>query len=127
MTSNRPYLVRALWQWITDNGLTPHLVVDANREGVEVPRDFVDDGRIVLNISASAVRDLEMENDFISFNARFSGAPMNILVPLPAVLGIYAQENGQGMLFPESDEETPPPTSEPPDSKAGRPSLKIVR
>ena len=127
MTSNRPYLVRALWQWITDNGLTPHLVVDANREGVEVPRDFVDDGRIVLNISASAVRDLEMENDFISFNARFSGAPMNILVPLPAVLGIYAQENGQGMLFPESDEETPPPTSEPPDSKTGRPSLKIVK
>ena len=126
MTSNRPYLVRALWQWIADNEMTPHLLVDADQEAVEVPRDFVEDGRIVLNVSATAVRDLDLGNDYISFNARFSGAPMNILIPLPAVRGIYAQENGQGMLFPESEDDVPPPP-EPQPEKAGRPSLKVVK
>ena len=127
MTSNRPYLVRGLWQWITDNGMTPHLLVNAEQEGVEVPADFVENGRIVLNISASAVRDLDMGNDYISFNARFSGKPMNVLVPLPAVLGIYTQENGQGMLFPEEESEPTPPEPDTPPEKPGRPSLKIVK
>lgn len=125
MTSNRPYLVRALWQWISDNGMTPHLLVDASQESVEVPREFVEEGRIVLNMSATAVRDLDMGNDYISFNARFSGRPMNVLIPVPAVLGIYAQENGQGMLFPESETDQPPP--EPPKGKPGPPSLKVVK
>ena len=127
MTSNRPYLVRGLWQWITDNGMTPHLLVNAEREGVEVPADFVENGRIVLNVSASAVRDLDMSNDYISFSARFSGKPMNVLVPLPAVLGIYTQENGQGMLFPEEESEPTPPEPDSPPEKPGRPSLKIVK
>ena len=127
MTSNRPYLVRGLWQWITDNGMTPHLLVNAEQEGVEVPVDFVENGRIVLNVSASAVRDLDMGNDYISFSARFSGKPMNVLVPLPAVLGIYTQENGQGMLFPEEESEPTPPEPDTPPEKPGRPSLKIVK
>ena len=125
MTSNRPYLVRALWQWISDNGMTPHLLVDASQESVEVPGEFVEEGRIVLNMSATAVRDLDMGNDYISFSARFSGRPMNVLIPVPAVLGIYAQENGQGMLFPESETDQPPP--EPSKGKPGPPSLKVVK
>ncbi|WP_456444879.1 ClpXP protease specificity-enhancing factor [Thiolapillus sp.] len=129
MTSNRPYLVRAIWQWISDNGLTPHLLVNADAEGVEIPRQFVEDGRIVLNISASAARDLELGNDYISFGARFSGTPMSVLVPVSAVLGIYARENGQGMLFPEDDGGDTPP-EQPDDStpaSGGRPSLKVVK
>ena len=126
MTSNRPYLIRAIWQWISDNDMTPHLMVNADTEGVEVPRQVVEDGRIVLNVSANAVRDLELGNDYISFGARFSGTPMNVLVPMPAVLGIYSRENGQGMLFPEEDDEPPrdPADKTPP---SGRPSLKVVK
>ncbi|WP_456372622.1 ClpXP protease specificity-enhancing factor [Thiolapillus sp.] len=129
MTSNRPYLIRAIWQWISDNNLTPHLLVNADAEGVEIPRQFVEDGRIVLNVSASAARDLELENDYISFGARFSGTPMNVLVPVSAVLGIYARENGQGMLFPEEEGGDTPP-EQPDDSTpppGGRPSLKVVK
>lgn len=129
MTSNRPYLIRAIWQWISDNGMTPHLLVDADAPGVEIPRQFVEDGRIVLNINASAVRDLELGNDFISFGARFSGMPMNVLLPVTAVLGIYSKENGQGMLFPEDEEGTPPEDGGPEDTppSGGRPSLKVVK
>ena len=127
MTSNRPYLIRALYEWVADNGLTPHLLVDATREGVEVPPEFVDDDRIVLNIGPNAVRDLSLGNEVISFEARFSGAAMSLLVPVAAVLGIYARENGQGMLFPESSEETPPPEPDAPDPTPSRPSLKLVK
>jgi stringent starvation protein B len=131
MTSNRPYLIRAIWQWISDNSLTPHLLVDADAEGVEIPRQFVEEGRIVLNVSASAARDLELGNDYISFGARFSGTPMSVLVPVSAVLGIYARENGQGMLFPEDEGGDGPPEqpgsddSTPP--SGGRPTLKVVK
>ncbi|WP_457676509.1 ClpXP protease specificity-enhancing factor [Thiolapillus sp.] len=129
MTSNRPYLIRAIWQWISDNSLTPHLLVNADAAGVEIPRQFVEDGRIVLNVSASAARDLELGNDYISFGARFSGTPMNVLIPVNAVLGIYARENGRGMLFPEDEEGDAPP--EPPEDSTppsgGRPSLKVVK
>ncbi len=128
MTSSRPYLIRAVWEWISDNGLTPHLLVDAMQERVEVPRQFVEEGRIVLNIGANAVRGLEMGNEEIRFGARFSGTPMEVVIPVRAVLGIYARENGQGMLFPEEegapeggDEPEPP---RPPD---GRPTLKVVK
>ena len=129
MTSNRPYLIRAIWQWISDNSLTPHLLVNADAEGVEIPRQFVEDGRIVLNVSASAARDLELGNDYISFGARFSGTPMSVLVPVNAVLGIYARENGQGMLFPEDEGDDGPP-EQPDDStppSGGRPTLKVVK
>ena len=105
MTSHRPYLLRALYEWIADNGLTPHLLVDAARPGVQVPRHAVKDGRIVLNVAQRAVAGLEMTNDTIRFSARFGGVSHAVSVPVSAVLAIYARENGQGMaLPPESDE-----------------------
>ena len=128
-SSNRPYLIRALYEWLVDNELTPHLLVTTEKESVTVPQQYVEDGKIVLNIGPTAVRDLSLDNDFITFNARFGGAPMDVMVPPEAVLGIYARENGQGMLFPEEEvadagdilpDEDPEPT--PP-----RPTLKIVK
>ena len=127
MTPNRPYLIRAIWQWITDNGMTPYILVDAGVEQVKVPRQFVEDGRIVLNISAGAVLDLNMDNEFVSFNARFSGAAMDVFVPVSSVLGIYARENGQGMLFPENEAEPTPPDPGKPQPASPRPSLKLVK
>jgi len=100
MTSNRPYLVRALYEWICDNGLTPYLLVDAAAEGVRVPPQSVKEGRVVLNIAPRAVTKLDLDNDLVSFQARFSGVPMLVLAPMDAVLAVYAMENGQGMLFP---------------------------
>ena len=99
MTSNKPYLLRALNEWILDNGLTPHLIVDAKAEGVEVPAQAIKDGKLVLNIAAQATAKLEMGNDSIRFQARFSGVPFNIFLPIDAVIAIYARENGQGMMF----------------------------
>ena len=103
MTSNRPYLIRAIHQWICDNGLTTHLVVDAGYPGAEVPQEFVRDGQIVLNISPSAVQALQVNNDLLSFSARFGGRPTDVFVPVSAVMGIYARENGQGMVFDAVD------------------------
>ena len=130
MTSNRPYLIRALYEWLVDNDLTPHLLVDAGADDVLVPTQFVEDGKIVLNIGPAAVRNLELANEGIRFEARFGGSPMQVAFPTKAVLGIYAWENGRGMLFPEEpaegsgslpDDEPEPPT--PP----VRPSLKVVK
>lgn len=104
MTSNRPYLIRALYDWICDNGLTPYLLVDAAAAGVRVPPQAIKDGRVVLNIAPRAVNQLELADDVISFQARFSGVPMLVLAPMPAILAIYAMENGQGMLFPPEAE-----------------------
>ncbi|MDZ3823730.1 MAG: ClpXP protease specificity-enhancing factor [Pseudoxanthomonas sp.] len=103
MTDNRPYLVRALHEWICDNGLTPYLLVDAAVSGVRVPQQAVKDGRVVLNIAPRAVTRLDLANDVISFQARFSGVAMLVVVPLEAVLAVYAMENGQGMMFPPVD------------------------
>lgn len=130
MTSNRPYLIRALYTWLVDNGLTPYLLVDATHKRVVVPSEYIDGGRIVLNINPKAVFNLELGNDWISFNARFSGASQEVMVPPAAVLGIYAKENGQGMLFPteEGVHETGQPDDEPEPPKPGkRPSLKLVK
>ncbi|MCB8889724.1 ClpXP protease specificity-enhancing factor [Vreelandella malpeensis] len=99
MKSSRPYIARALYQWLLDNDLTPHLVVDATLPGVEVPRQFVQNGQIVLNVAPTAVRDLFMENQAIGFSARFGGQPMNVLIPTDALIAIYARENGAGMVF----------------------------
>lgn len=99
MKSSRPYLARALYEWLLDNELTPYLVVDANLPGVEVPRQFVQNGQIVLNVAPTAVRDLFMENQAIGFNARFGGQPMQVMIPTPALIAIYARENGAGMVF----------------------------
>jgi stringent starvation protein B len=101
MTSNRPYLVRALYEWITDNNLTPHLLVNAELAGVDVPRQYVHEGRIVLNINPYAVRGLQLGNDWIEFSARFGGVSHLIHIPTAAVMAIYARENGQGMVFGE--------------------------
>jgi stringent starvation protein B len=95
-------------EWITDNGWTPHLVVDAGFKGVEVPRQFVQDGKIVLNVSWSATDRLQLGNDEVSFGARFGGSPMQVRVPVAAVLALYARETQQGMIFAD-EEETPPP------------------
>ncbi|MEM7027615.1 MAG: ClpXP protease specificity-enhancing factor [Pseudomonadota bacterium] len=105
MTSNKPYLIRALYDWICDNHYTPHLLVDTSVEELNVPLEYVEDNRIVLNISPSAVRDLDLSNDFINFKARFSGQSMNIYFPASAVLAIYAKENGRGMIFPEEEDQ----------------------
>lgn len=99
MHSSRPYLIRALYQWLLDNDCTPYVVVDAERTGVVVPEQFVQNGQIVLNIGPGAVRELFMENDMVAFNARFSGQPMTVELPIDAIIAIYARENGVGMVF----------------------------
>lgn len=104
MTSNRPYLVRALYEWICDNGLTPYLLVDAARPGVRVPPQAVKDGKVVLNLAPRAVERLDLANDMVSFQARFNGVAMLVLVPMDALLAVYAMENGQGMMFPPEPE-----------------------
>lgn len=103
MSSNRPYLVRAMYDWITDNGLTPYLLVDAGQPGVQVPAFAVKDGKVVLNIAMRAVEALDLGNERIRFQARFSGASHALSIPLPAVEAIYAQETGQGMMLPPDE------------------------
>ncbi|WP_260961596.1 ClpXP protease specificity-enhancing factor [Pseudomonas citri] len=137
MNSSRPYLVRALYEWIVDNDCTPHMLVNAEYPSVQVPQGFANDGQIVLNVSPVAVRHLHMDNDAVSFEGRFGGVPHTLYVPIAAILGIYARENGQGMVFEleapldgedeyEADDDLPPPDDEPP-RPSGRPSLKVVK
>ena len=128
MTSSRPYLIRAINEWILDNALTPYLLVNAEFPGVEVPTRYVDKGKIVLNINPHAISGLQISNTDISFSARFGGNPMQLFIPMAAVLAIYAQENGRGMMFNE-DEEPPPDSPDTPETSArsGRPSLKVVK
>ncbi len=105
MTSSQPYLIRAIYEWIVDNDLTPYLMVDAKKRGTIVPEDYLDElGRIILNISPSATSGLLMTNEEVTFSARFSGQSMSIVVPVYSVRAIYARENGQGMMFDESNE-----------------------
>ena len=103
MTSNKPYLVRALNEWILDNQLTPFLLVDASVKGVEVPEQHIKDGKIILNILPSAVQEIAFENEWIYFSARFGGQPFMINIPISAVLAIYAKENGRGIMFAEEE------------------------
>ena len=130
MTSSRPYLIRALYDWIVDNDHTPYVLVDAGSDQVVVPREYIDKGKIVLNISPTAVHALLLSNDEVSFSARFSGKAQEIRVPISHVLAIYARENGQGMMFNEDEETTPPPSG--PKSDNARPAqkkpiLKVVK
>lgn len=99
MNSSRPYLVRALYEWIVDNDCTPHMLVNSDYPKVQVPAGFASDGQIVLNVSPTAVRQLHMDNEAISFEGRFGGVPHTLYVPIAAILGVYARENGQGMVF----------------------------
>ena len=140
MKSRRPYLLRAMHEWISDSNCTPHIVVDAGVTGVEVPRQFVQDGRIVLNVSWTATAQMHIGNDELSFNGRFGGTSMHVRVPVEAVLAIYARETGQGMALPEDvaeasgpdgDDDAPPPgTPAPDDAPTGGkrpPFLRVVK
>lgn len=105
MTANRPYLLRAFYEWIVDNNCTPYLVVDATFERVKVPTQFIQNGQIVLNTAPSAVGNLQLGNDAVTFNARFGGKPFALYIPVTAVLAIYARENGAGTVFTLEEEE----------------------
>jgi stringent starvation protein B len=138
LTSRRPYLLRAMHEWISDNAQTPHIVVDASLPGVEVPRQYIQSGKIILNVSNHATSSLSLGNDLVRFRARFGAATYDVSVPIGAVLGIYARETGQGMIFSEADA-PPPQPPEPPqgtpegsantntDTKRGKPTLKVVK
>lgn len=144
MSSTKAYLVRAFHEWILDNNCTPYLVIDATLPNVHVPRQYVDGGRIVLNISDTAVKSLHLNNDAVEFQARFSGRLMDIYAPIHAVIAIYAKENGRGMVFPDEEHAedadgttTPPPMTsidqsvtqgeqqKPP--KKGKPDLRVIK
>jgi stringent starvation protein B len=132
MTSNRPYLLRALYEWIGDNDMTPHLLVDATREGVQVPSSTIKEGRVVLNINSRAVAQLDMGNREVRFKARFGGVSQQVVVPLGAILAIYAQETGQGMMLPEDGamlpEDSPQGAPEPPEDSPKRGGhLRVVK
>lgn len=127
MTPSRPYLVRAIHDWIVDNDLTPQLVVNADTDGVQVPAQFVQDGKIVLNISSKAVRNLQLGNEWIEFIARFGGAPYDVVLPTSAVLAVYARETGVGMAFQEETAGDRQPPPEPPEGKPPRPPLRVVK
>lgn len=139
MTSSRPYLVRAFNEWILDNDCTSYIVVDAGVQGVQVPAEHVANGQIVLNISPGAVRGLVIGNSALEFSARFGGVPMQVFIPLQAVMAIYAKENGEGMVF-GSEPGTPDPggpgsrerdvgrnAGVPEERPSGRPTLKVVK
>jgi stringent starvation protein B len=132
--SRRPYLLRAMHEWISDSNQTPHIVVDASIEGVEVPRQYVQGGKIILNVSSNATSLLSLGNDVVRFRARFGAATYDVSVPIVAVLGIYARETGQGMIFSEADSppQPPAPPSEPAptttgEGKRSKPTLKVIK
>ena len=142
LPSTRPYLIRALYDWCSENGFTPYVAVKVDAS-VQVPREYVQGGEIVLNVSMDATSSLKLGNDFIEFKARFGGKPRDIMVPIHRVMAIYARENGQGMAFPVSDDETPgatltevqPHATEalpddeptPPSTSSSRPALKRIK
>jgi stringent starvation protein B len=128
MTPSRPYLLRGIYEWLVDNEKTPYLLVDAEADNVLVPDEHVQNGKIILNISPSAIRDLTLSNDGVSFTARFGGNPMLINVPIAAALALYSKENGRGMMFPDEQsmddpDPTDPDNSEPPQ----KPFLTLVK
>ncbi len=139
MVSSRPYLLRAFYDWIVDNHATPYIVVNADHPGAAVPREYVENGRIVLNISPDAVRSLSLANDHVGFNARFAGVPYDIYIPMRAVTAIYAKENGRGMVFKDDEEDEFPQDPEDGGSSTesggkggkrggnGRPKLTVVK
>lgn len=125
MNSLKPYLIRAIYQWVIDNKLTPYLLVNAENNRAILPEQFIEDGKIVLNIRPEAVEALSLGNDDIEFNARFSGKPMHIVAPVSSILAIYAKENGKGMVFDqeENDDDHTPPQQQPPN----KPALRVIK
>ena|SRR3990167_3261127 len=143
MNSSRPYLLRAIYEWLVDNELTPYILVDATAPEVSVPERYVEEGKIILNIEMQAVGNLQLGNDAVEFDARFSGVAHHIYIPMLAVKAIYAFENGRGMVFNEDESgghpsppQSPPPPPPPPSAgkdvfakknPRGRPNLKVVK
>ncbi len=127
MTSSRPYLLRAMYEWIVDNGMTPYVLVDTRNDQVIIPRQYEEDGKIVLNIGPAAVGSLDLSNQALSFDARFDGTSMDVYVPMEFILAIYTRENGQGMMF--ADEDIPPPgdDSDQGSSKQKQSHLRVVK
>ncbi|MDO5290526.1 MAG: ClpXP protease specificity-enhancing factor [Pseudomonadota bacterium] len=129
--STRPYLIRALHEWCSDNAFTPYIAVRVD-ETVQVPREYVQNGEIVLNVSFDATSALKLGNEYIEFKARFGGVPREIMVPVDRVLAIYARENGQGMAFPVQPaaappaEDAPAPAADAPEAASGRPGIQLV-
>jgi stringent starvation protein B len=127
MTPNKPYLLRALYEWILDNGLTPHIIVDAKADGVTVPPQSIRDGKLVLNIAPRATRNLELGNEAVSFHARFAGASQEIWLPIQSIMAVYARESGQGMMFAQEKEAQGASQSDAEKSKPSGPHLKVIK
>ncbi len=130
MLSSRPYLLRALHEWIVDSGCTPRLLVDAEQPGVEVPQSAVKDGRVILNVNPSAVRDLLIDAELVTFVARFGGVSQAVTVPVSAVEAIYARENGRGMMFPDDDSDEPREGGQAggdTEPRPRKPNLKVIK
>jgi len=131
MRSRKPYFLRALHEWICDCGMTPYVLVDCTRTGVQVPAEVIKDGQVVLNLSPMAVHNLSLANDWIAFSARFGGQVRQVGFPPTAALAIYAKENGQGLMFGEADDGDDPPPEQPPSDPAkgsgARPRLSVVK
>lgn len=123
MTPLKPYLIRSIYEWIIDNQFTPHLLVDAENPNAILPVDFIEEGKIVLNIRPEAIEGLILGNEEIQFSARFFGSSTHIVAPIPAVLAIYAKENGKGMVFDPEEYDPPPPV----EKKIEKPQLRIVK
>ncbi len=131
MTSNKPYLIRALYEWLVDNDATPHLMVDTTITDVMIPEGIDKDGQVVLNIAARAVQGLEIENTHIAFSARFNGQPHNLYIPIASVMAIYSMEDGEGMMFAEDtaavSEDTTEPVASKKEKKDKRNGLRVVK
>jgi stringent starvation protein B len=126
MTSSKPYLVRALYEWILDNDTTPYILVDTSSDQVLIPSGIASDGKVVLNLAPTAIQNLEMTNEHVSFSARFNGVAEHLYCPISSLLAIYARENGEGMMFPpaESDHSTEPSAE---DDKPKGPTLTVIK
>ena len=126
MTSSKPYLVRALYEWILDNNTTPYILVDTSSDQVLIPQGIASDGKVVLNLAPTAIQNLEMTNEHVSFSARFNGVAEDLYCPISALMAIYARENGEGMMFPaeESDDITERSTK---DDKPKGPTLTVIK
>ena len=126
MTSSKPYLVRALYEWILDNEATPYILVDTSSEQVLIPSGIANDGKVVLNIAPAAIENLEMTNEHISFSARFNGIAEDLYCPISSLLAIYARENGEGMMFPPEEADDTTQTS-PEEDKPSGPKLTVIK
>ena len=127
MTSSKPYLLRALYEWILDNDTTPYILVDASHEDIRIPAGIANDGKVVLNLAPQAIQNLDMTNEHVAFSARFSGVAEDIFCPMASLLAIYARENGEGMMFPAEDDDENAEEKPEGDDKPKGPTLKVIK